>query len=76
MIIKKIIKSLFIFFRVNLVTVIGVIVGIFGGYIYWVKVGCPSGSCPITSNPYLSILYGAFLGGLLFSTFTNKKKPA
>jgi len=32
------------------------------GFGYYKLVGCKSGSCPITSNPFISILYGALLG--------------
>jgi hypothetical protein len=28
--------------------------------------GCRTGGCLITSNPWLSTLYGAFLGGMMF----------
>ena len=41
---------------------IAVIVGGLGGFVYYHFVGCASGSCPITSNPYMSIIMGAFLG--------------
>ena len=55
----------------------GVLVGALGGYIYYVKVGCLSGTCPITSNPTNSMLYGALMGYLLFSLFSKspKQKP-
>lgn len=33
-----------------------------GGYLYYSFVGCASGSCPITSNPWVSTLYGAGMG--------------
>ena len=52
----------------------GVLVGALGGYIYYVKVGCLSGTCPITSDPTNSMLYGALMGYLLFSLFTKSPK--
>ena len=54
--------------------IVGAIVGALGGYIYYAKVGCLTGTCPITSDPTNSMLYGAFRGFLLFSIFT--KSPA
>lgn len=35
------------------------------GYVYYKKVGCPSGACPLTSNPYSSTAYGAIMGLLV-----------
>lgn len=35
------------------------------GFAYQHFVGCRTGTCAITSNPYISTLYGAFLGYLL-----------
>jgi len=42
--------------------IIGIVVGGALGYLYYKKVGCASGSCPITSSPYISTLYGAAMG--------------
>ncbi|NOS55237.1 MAG: hypothetical protein HOP37_03165 [Cyclobacteriaceae bacterium] len=52
---------------------IGAIVGMIAGFLYWKEVGCISGTCPITSNPVPSSLYGALMGGLLFSLFYKNK---
>lgn len=54
-------------------TLIGIIIGIIGGFLYWKFVGCASGQCPITSSPVNSSLYGALMGGLLFSMFKRKE---
>ena len=54
--------------------IVGALVGALGGYIYYVKVGCLSGTCPITSDPINSMLYGAVMGFLLFSLFSKDPK--
>ncbi|SFE50396.1 DUF6132 family protein [Thermoflexibacter ruber] len=54
-------------------TIIGLVVGAIGGYLYYFYIGCASGTCPITSQPLNSTLYGAVMGGLLFSNFEQKK---
>ncbi len=61
------------FAKKHLLTIIGVFVGAIAGYFYWQQVGCSSGSCAITSNPYNSTIYGSIMGGLLFSIFQNNK---
>jgi hypothetical protein len=35
------------------------------GYAYYYFIGCRGGTCPITSNPYISTLYGAGIGLLI-----------
>lgn len=55
----------------------GVVLGGLAGYIYWYKVGCLGGSCPIYSVWYKSTFYGMLLGGLLGSLVQDlfKTKP-
>lgn len=55
-------------------TLLGVAVGAIGGYLYWLFIGCSSGSCPITSSPTISSLWGAAMGGLLFDMFKKRRK--
>jgi ABC-type branched-subunit amino acid transport system permease subunit len=45
--------------------VIGAAVGGIVGYLYYRFIGCRSGACFITGNPYLSTIYWAVLGGLV-----------
>ncbi len=54
-------------------TIIGIIAGAIGGYLYYYFVGCASGTCAITSKPLNSTLYGAMMGGLLFNMFEKEK---
>lgn len=43
--------------------VLGIIVGGMFGYTYYALVGCSTGHCPITSNPWVSTFWGAAIGG-------------
>lgn len=41
------------------------LIGGTAGYAYYYYVGCVSGTCAITSNPYISTLYGMAAAALL-----------
>nr|WP_299419729.1 DUF6132 family protein [uncultured Emticicia sp.] len=60
------------FINNNKLTVIGVVIGAIGGYLYYHYVGCASGTCPITSKPVNSTLYGGVMGSLIFNIFKKK----
>jgi len=53
---------------------IGAALGAVAGYLYWFFIGCSSGTCPITSSPINSTLYGIILGALMLSLFKKKEK--
>lgn len=55
-------------------TMIGIVAGAIGGYLYYHFIGCNSGSCAITSRPLNSTLYGALMGGLIFNIFKKENK--
>ncbi len=61
-------------FKNNFLYLIGAVFGAIAGYLYWQQVGCSTGTCPITSKPFNSSLYGAAMGALLFGMFKNEKK--
>jgi len=62
------------FFKKYQLTLIGVVLGALGGYLYYHFIGCSSGSCAITSRPVNSTLYGALMGGLIFNIFKKENK--
>lgn len=62
--------------KFNFLPVIGAVVGAIGGYIYYLEIGCTSGSCAITSNPYMSMLWGAAIGYLVFDLFKKRRKKS
>jgi hypothetical protein len=53
---------------------IPMLIGAAAGYAYYYYIGCASGVCPITSNPWISTAYGALLGALLVPS--RRKKAA
>lgn len=46
---------------------LGVLTGGIAGFLYYHFVGCTTGSCPITSHSYSSIIVGSLLGYLITS---------
>jgi len=62
------------FFRKYLLTFAGILIGGICGYLYYRHIGCATETCPITSKPVNSTLYGTLLFGLLFDIFEKKSK--
>lgn len=56
----------------NKLVLIGAAVGAAAGYIYYLQVGCLTGTCAITSSPLNSTAYFSFMGALAFSAFQKK----
>jgi presenilin-like A22 family membrane protease len=44
------------------------------GFAYYYYVGCASGTCAITGNPYISTAYGAVIGYLLLPQRKTEQK--
>jgi len=55
---------------------ISVIAGGLVGYLYYYFVGCRSGTCTITSNPFNSTIYGAVLSGLIVELLHDLWSPS
>jgi F0F1-type ATP synthase assembly protein I len=53
---------------------LGIALGALAGYLYYHFIGCSTGSCPISSSPLGSILYGTLWGWVLTQTFKTTKK--
>ena len=49
--------------------IIGLVVGGGLGFGYYKLVGCSTGTCPMTSNPFISTLYGSIIGALVAGSF-------
>jgi hypothetical protein len=61
------------FIKNHKLSITGILLGAIGGFAYYHFVGCAGGSCAITSKPLNSTLYGAMMGGLLFSVFKKEQ---
>lgn len=53
--------------------IVGLALGAVGGFLYWRFVGCSSGHCPISSNPFISTTYGGLLGYLFIGMISKEK---
>jgi hypothetical protein len=49
------------------------LLGAAAGFGYYWFIGCQTGTCPITGNPYVSTAYGALIGLVL--TTGSKREP-
>jgi hypothetical protein len=61
------------------VSIVFLVLGGLGGFLYWKFVGCSTGTCPITSHWQASTLYGMIMGWLIgdmISSFIGKKDAA
>jgi hypothetical protein len=47
--------------------VVSALVGATLGFAYHRVIGCATGACPITANPYISTAYGALMGYFVYS---------
>jgi hypothetical protein len=62
--------------RIWLVRTATLVVGAAGGFAYYYFIGCASGTCPITSNPYVSTAYGALVGAVIGWNGKKRRKTS
>ena len=62
-------------FKKNIRFIIGAAAGGGLGFAYYYFIGCAAGGCIITSNPFVSVLYGAVTGLLCASALGRRKPP-
>ena len=55
-----------------LLYILTVFIGVAIGWLYYRFVGCRGGACPLTSNPWSSMIFGAILGYSLLSPMIPK----
>ena len=53
---------------------LGIVLGGVAGFLYYHFIGCSSGTCAITSNPYMSTGYGSFFGWFLLNSPCSRGK--
>lgn len=61
-------------FKTNKLYFLGATIGAVGDFLYWKYVGCLTGTCAITSNPFRSTIYFAVFGALIIGSFKKEKK--
>ena len=49
----------------NIKYILGTIIGGAAGFLVYKLIGCSTGACPLTADPFASTLYGATAGFLL-----------
>lgn len=58
----------------NWTVLLGVVLGLIGGFFYWKFAHCTNGTCLITSSPLMSSIWGGLTGGWLFRIFKAYKQ--
>ncbi len=51
-----------------------ILAGALVGLLYYNVVGCASGTCPLTSSPYITMAYAGGIGGLLSIVFAGGER--
>jgi hypothetical protein len=55
------------------IKIVFITLGGIAGWLYWLFIGCSSGTCPITSHWYTSAIYGILFGWLISDLVKTNK---
>lgn len=55
--------------------IIGVLLGFVAGFLYYDQIGCVTGTCTITSDPWASTAYGGIFGYFIADMWGKRTKP-
>ncbi|MFZ9982906.1 MAG: DUF6132 family protein [Cyclobacteriaceae bacterium] len=58
----------------RLIYLVCTVVGLAAGFLYWQQIGCVTGTCPITSSPLNSTLYGGLMGFVASGLFIKENR--
>jgi phage shock protein E len=58
----------------NKLIILGGIIGGILGFVYYSQIGCASGTCAITSDPYNSVIYFSLMGVLVMNIIKPNKE--
>lgn len=49
--------------------IVGILIGGALGFANYKFIGCKTGTCPLSANPWISTFYGMLVGGMVGSIF-------
>ena len=52
------------------------VLGAAAGFAYWYFIGCSTGTCPLTSHWYASVVYGTIVGATFLLPGSKRKSAA
>ncbi|MFA7583450.1 MAG: hypothetical protein WCZ46_07900 [Proteiniphilum sp.] len=67
-------KTVVLFLKKNILSLLGMVLGLLGGYCYWFYFGIYDGTSWLSSELWVNCLYGMLFGGLIGSYLATMDK--